>query len=104
MPKSRVSAVQSSNLEGSEVHINVYDLWENNNYVVSSLLHTKFTRKDTHTEARILSPSSHNCLAVEPYMLTLPSDAVQYFCGLGIYHSGVEVYDSEYAYGAHDNR
>lgn len=26
-----------------------------------------------------------------------------YYFGLGIYHSGVEVYDSEYAYGAHDH-
>mmetsp|Transcript_18528 Transcript_18528/g.40543 ORF Transcript_18528/g.40543 Transcript_18528/m.40543 type:complete len:221 (-) Transcript_18528:3718-4380(-) len=58
MPKSRVQQ-DPQNSEGSEVYINVYDLWENNKYA--------------------------------------------YYFGLGIYHSGVEVYDSEYAYGAHDN-
>ncbi|KAK3272882.1 hypothetical protein CYMTET_18844 [Cymbomonas tetramitiformis] len=43
----------------AEVRVNVYDLWENNQYS-------------------------------------------SYCCGMGIFHSGVEVYDSEYAYGAHD--
>ena len=35
MPKSRNSVEQDpQSIEGSPVHINVYDLWENNKYAV----------------------------------------------------------------------
>mmetsp|Transcript_19494 Transcript_19494/g.62054 ORF Transcript_19494/g.62054 Transcript_19494/m.62054 type:complete len:202 (-) Transcript_19494:115-720(-) len=31
-----------------------------------------------------------------------PNNDYSYWCGLGIFHSGIEVYDSEYAFGGHD--
>jgi hypothetical protein len=95
---------------GSAVHVNVYDLWESNDSVVRHLSKPWKPPTARTNDVRVLGgkystgplPDSVPCGSVSPWSLTRRMGAGQYWCGVGIFHSGVEVYDSEYAYGAHD--